>query len=193
MINEMGVEDLKALLLQVTRRIPEAVFDILDKARQASPSPGPSPPSPSSTSWCLCGNCREMQTQDERVCCKLKPQNCLSSRPVSIFVKNIPFSMIFLSLKTTYFPNCCLDPDHNIYCKQKISSLLKIHINLPNTIDKCYQQIWYFNKAPWKHSYLTFPLTGNGLALTTKKYYGGQMSSHQFFLCTCYKTSFQAM
>ena len=69
-------------------RRPPTTVPCLDKVWAVYPDHGPAPkpdpnPGHSGPSWCTCGNCREMPTANERICCRLKPQQCVSRRAVS--------------------------------------------------------------------------------------------------------------
>jgi hypothetical protein len=79
----MSEEKAKEVLLEVVEKQPGIIFDILDVVG----NPGGYHPQPGQTApqWCVCGNCREMPSADERVCCGYIPQHCISLSPVRIF------------------------------------------------------------------------------------------------------------
>ena len=69
-------EAVRLLLLQAAERSPGLIFDIL-QAQQ----PQPAQPSPD-VEWCVCGNCRQMPTDMECVCCGNSREFCLSTHHV---------------------------------------------------------------------------------------------------------------
>ena len=77
----MPEERARSLLSELAVRMPGLVHDILDILHE---EPLPASHYTSVAPWCKCGNCREMPTQTERVCCGMKPQHCLKDRPVSV-------------------------------------------------------------------------------------------------------------
>ena len=84
MVSSMEEADVRELLAKVCRRMPGLVLDVLDIVHKAPLPPSHAPPTPEDEmTWCTCDKCRDMPTAVEKVCCGLKPQHCLSSRPVS--------------------------------------------------------------------------------------------------------------
>ncbi|XP_070550366.1 uncharacterized protein [Ptychodera flava] len=70
-------EDLETLTLELLRRQPGAWCDV----QQLHPAPNPYPqPGPGSVpSWCKCGHCCEMPTQQENKCCATRRnQTCIT-------------------------------------------------------------------------------------------------------------------
>lgn len=47
----------------------------------AMPAPEAPEPTLNNPSWCVCGNCREMGSAEERECCKQLPAMCKSEAP----------------------------------------------------------------------------------------------------------------
>lgn len=70
---------------------PGLVFDILSQLEPTLPGPAPAPtqapdpapgpapaPGPHALRWCVCLNCRDMDTDIEKVCCRQPPDQCVS-------------------------------------------------------------------------------------------------------------------
>ncbi|KAH3725109.1 hypothetical protein DPMN_050939 [Dreissena polymorpha] len=73
------------VLQKAVTNYPSLMFDIMRPAQRQPggfhPGPGPVP------DWCVCGRCREMPTEREKVCCER--ENCDSSLPIiSYFFKS---------------------------------------------------------------------------------------------------------
>ncbi|VDI69370.1 Hypothetical predicted protein [Mytilus galloprovincialis] len=81
-VDSMSVDDMRILLKRISKAQPSFVLNILDNSNVGNGQPaGPEPPKPDQPSWCSCSNCREMPTQQERLCCKRQPMNCHSRLP----------------------------------------------------------------------------------------------------------------
>uniref|UniRef100_A0A8W8MMK5 P2X purinoreceptor 7 intracellular domain-containing protein n=1 Tax=Magallana gigas TaxID=29159 RepID=A0A8W8MMK5_MAGGI len=82
-VAEMTEDALRELVMSVCERDPSLILDIVDRASQAEAAQGGYHPLPGSNSpnWCVCSKCREMPTEEERVCCRQTPSNCLSTLP----------------------------------------------------------------------------------------------------------------
>ena len=84
-MSSMSREQIENMLRLTLEKQPGLMFDVWDEVYQAgNPNQEPEPGRPQTTpSWCKCLNCREMPTDLERLCCGLKPENCVSTAPVS--------------------------------------------------------------------------------------------------------------
>lgn len=78
----MEVTELRALVVAVLERQPGMVFDLLEV-------PPPSPPSQGALGWCICGNCRAMPSDEEKLCCRCQPRNCIAKTPVSVHLQKL--------------------------------------------------------------------------------------------------------
>lgn len=71
-VNELSVDKLRDLVNSFISREPGVIFNLLEEMEN--------PPTPKDNivdlSWCVCGECREMATMAENVCCR--SGNCLS-------------------------------------------------------------------------------------------------------------------
>ncbi|CAC5413900.1 unnamed protein product [Mytilus coruscus] len=87
-VNSMSVDDMRILIKRISKAQPSFVLNILDNSNVGNGQPAgpaePEPPKPDQPSWCSCSNCREMPTQQERLCCKRQPLNCYSRLPVRL-------------------------------------------------------------------------------------------------------------
>jgi len=88
-VDSMSVDDMREVIKQVSRAQPSFLLNILDKSDVGNGQPGPEPPHPDQPSWCSCSYCREMPTQQERLCCKRQPLNCHSRLPVRLQQYNL--------------------------------------------------------------------------------------------------------
>lgn len=84
LVNQASVENLRELALGMVSAHPGLIFDLLHPVQRQPdqgfhPSPSSSPPE-----WCVCSNCRQMPTLEERVCCARQPINCIAKLPVSV-------------------------------------------------------------------------------------------------------------
>ena len=79
MVQEMQPDRLRELFTQMMESHTSLVFNILEPAER-QPG-GYHPPQDSQVpDWCVCGKCREMPTDLEKVCCGY--QRCMSQLPV---------------------------------------------------------------------------------------------------------------
>ena len=75
LVSKMSQEEKDKLIEQVIQAEPQLLLDILceipsSQSHQPALSKAPS--------WCKCNHCREMSRDIDKVCCGLKPENCLS-------------------------------------------------------------------------------------------------------------------
>ncbi|XP_072167445.1 uncharacterized protein [Diadema setosum] len=71
-ISKMTKAEMEDLLLKTAERRPGLVFDLLHH-------PPPQQQPPSDVPWCTCGNCHEMPSDAERLCCGARSkEECLS-------------------------------------------------------------------------------------------------------------------
>lgn len=76
-IAKMELEELRQLCHRMAEKHPSLVHDILRPAPQQGgyhPQPGGAFPD-----WCVCGKCREMPTDAEKVCCR--KERCITLLP----------------------------------------------------------------------------------------------------------------
>lgn len=73
----MDLEDLRELATELFQREPGLMFDALMMIQRRNEAP-PAPAGVQEAPWCVCGNCREMETDMERKCCGMEPENCIS-------------------------------------------------------------------------------------------------------------------
>ncbi|XP_034313987.2 P2X purinoceptor 7-like [Magallana gigas] len=75
----MTLEQCQNMLVQIATRSASFILDILE---QSNPMPDtPQPPRPGVPSWCTCTRCRDMPTEEEKVCCRKTPENCTTLLP----------------------------------------------------------------------------------------------------------------
>ncbi|XP_050401003.2 P2X purinoceptor 7-like [Patella vulgata] len=87
MISNITGDKAKELLL-AAEKMPGLVFDIAESATKSTTQatdPDNTDPGPStcieSADWCTCSHCREMPTDEEKLCCNMAPEFCISLRP----------------------------------------------------------------------------------------------------------------
>ena len=84
LIDEMTGEDANELLKGLNNFIPLVIHEVSDiVSRQRNQDDGPPPPDATVPSWCVCTYCTQMPKAIERVCCEMRPELCVSRRPVS--------------------------------------------------------------------------------------------------------------
>ncbi|XP_071792702.1 P2X purinoceptor 7-like [Asterias amurensis] len=78
MVEDLGEKGRKDLLRSLCERMPGLVLNILETS--SNPAPPHHPPAAQlSPSWCVCTHCREMPTQQEKLCCQQRPNRCISN------------------------------------------------------------------------------------------------------------------
>ena len=79
-VNDLDEEAARKILIGVVQRVPSLIFNLLEHGGgDQPPTGGDNPPTqPNALEWCKCGNCRQMFTAQEEVCCENSPSDCLS-------------------------------------------------------------------------------------------------------------------
>lgn len=87
LIDQLSGEESKELLKEMSKEIPSVVLDVSEilTRRNEEPDP-PTPPQPDGEvpNWCVCNHCVPVNSVIERVCYEMRPDLCLSLRPVSL-------------------------------------------------------------------------------------------------------------
>ena len=84
-IREMPREEMEALLLRVCNANPSLMLELFEG--EVVEGAGYHPPGGGSApDWCVCGRCRQMPTEQERVCCRKAPAHCTSALPVCFYL-----------------------------------------------------------------------------------------------------------
>ncbi|KAH3706183.1 hypothetical protein DPMN_036968 [Dreissena polymorpha] len=78
----MPREQLEEIILGVLDENPGLILDFHKPVARGEGGYHP-PEGAESPDWCVCGKCREMPTQAERICCEREPRHCFSLLPVS--------------------------------------------------------------------------------------------------------------
>ncbi|XP_036438126.1 uncharacterized protein LOC118815846 isoform X2 [Colossoma macropomum] len=76
LLEKLTLEELRELFRPQLERQPNLVFDVLKLCQHTNDAP-PSEPNPH-LPWCKCGNCRDMPTDIEKLCCDQQPDYCIS-------------------------------------------------------------------------------------------------------------------
>uniref|UniRef100_A0A4W3JL13 P2X purinoreceptor 7 intracellular domain-containing protein n=1 Tax=Callorhinchus milii TaxID=7868 RepID=A0A4W3JL13_CALMI len=87
---------LEAIFVRLVKRNPGLIIDLL---QDATPSCSVHEASSSIPDWCLCGLCREMLTDIEKVCCGKTEQHCIS---ISSAMANLCLNEAVLQLMLNY-------------------------------------------------------------------------------------------
>lgn len=95
MVNNLPEQRLRELAVQMVDAYPSIMHNLLEPVGR-QPGSGYHPPSGSACpSWCICGHCREMPSQEERVCCGMNPV-CISTVPVGATFNCLSRQNIFI-------------------------------------------------------------------------------------------------
>ena len=81
----MADKKVKKILSSAIERQPGLIFSVTEDEQHPVIESGQL----SVPSWCVCGNCREMVELIEQVCCKRRPEDCISTLPVSFISLNV--------------------------------------------------------------------------------------------------------
>ncbi|XP_063971418.1 uncharacterized protein LOC129261234 [Lytechinus pictus] len=84
-ISKMTRQEIENLLFKAIERRPGMVFDVMYASGGDGSAPSGSPPSPCGEPglhWCRCGNCRDMPTDAEKLCCGKSPEECVREHAV---------------------------------------------------------------------------------------------------------------
>ncbi|KAL5021389.1 hypothetical protein ScPMuIL_000544 [Solemya velum] len=83
LIDTLSEEQMREILQKMAAKFPSLVLDLCEDAAGAGvPGPGGPDPGPQPTpAWCVCSHCRDMPTDEERLCCGKRPEHCFSILP----------------------------------------------------------------------------------------------------------------
>ena len=81
---------------------------LLHREQQGSDPSDPSPQLQNKPSWCKCGYCREMPTEQERVCCKSRP--CFTQQDGFYDIalnRQVGYYQLYLQMSIVVTDMCC--------------------------------------------------------------------------------------
>lgn len=84
-IEAMSAGEKSDMLFKIAKTLPVLVFSMLEQTDVDDGEQQPKEKLSKVPDWCVCQNCREMPTVEERQCCKRKPEACIAHQPVSLF------------------------------------------------------------------------------------------------------------
>ncbi|XP_069139074.1 P2X purinoceptor 7-like [Argopecten irradians] len=79
-VDSLDETQMRGLLKKLVNKCPSLAFDLFED-KDGGDGGGYHPEGGTSPDWCSCGNCRQMPTLVERVCCNHQPQNCITILP----------------------------------------------------------------------------------------------------------------
>ena len=83
-ISQLPEDNVRSLLFKACERDPSFALEIVNESSTMVRRGGFHPqPEDGVPSWCVCTKCREMPTDQEKVCCGQVQANCFSTLPVS--------------------------------------------------------------------------------------------------------------
>lgn len=74
-VEALSHEKMKKLVESMMKRDPSFVLEVVEEINKEK---GPPKKNEEKLAWSKCGNCREMPTPIERVCCQGNPETCTS-------------------------------------------------------------------------------------------------------------------
>ncbi|KAL3891404.1 hypothetical protein ACJMK2_003666 [Sinanodonta woodiana] len=77
-VSHLTDEGRQDLLCKIVEAHPQFVFDILMKSTEEQQGGYHPAPGVTALDWCRCTHCREMPSDEEKMCCNQLPMNCLS-------------------------------------------------------------------------------------------------------------------
>ena len=89
-MEDMSEEKVKNALFFDIKRQSELIFLAIEEEQHPVIENGRS----SVPSWCVCGKCKEMVQLIEQVCCKKRPEDCISTLPVSFISLNVELGSV---------------------------------------------------------------------------------------------------
>lgn len=80
MVTGLPEVEVREILIDAIEKDPNLFYDVLERRSQQSVQecPDPQPSSTSSLDWCTCTFCRDMPSEEEKVCCGKQPDFCIS-------------------------------------------------------------------------------------------------------------------
>ena len=97
----MAEEKVKKILFSAIERQPRLIFSVIEEEEHPVIQRGQS----SVPSWCVCGKCREMVELIEQVCCKRRPEDCISILPVSFISLNVEVESVNITAWLYHIPS----------------------------------------------------------------------------------------
>nr|XP_022297957.1 P2X purinoceptor 7-like isoform X1 [Crassostrea virginica] len=77
-VQTLNLEQCQDILVQIATQSASVILDIME---QSNPSPEQPQPMPGVPAWCTCSRCRDMPTEEEKVCCGRSPEHCTTLLP----------------------------------------------------------------------------------------------------------------
>ena len=90
----MAEEKVRKILFSVIERQPVLILLVIEEEQHPVIQSGQS----SVPSWCVCGKCTEMVELIEQVCCKRRPEDCISTLPVSFISLNLEVESVNITV-----------------------------------------------------------------------------------------------
>ncbi|XP_071172186.1 P2X purinoceptor 7-like [Mytilus edulis] len=133
-VSLLSEEDLRFTVLEACRSQPSLMFTILNRTSLQPNNPvNPEENNRNQPSWCRCSFCRDMPTEQERVCCRQIPNNCHSRLPD---FSNVVLDALVLEVAIRY---------RNNFMAQQ---------NADDDYNKCHRYAAYRQYSLWTHGHL---------------------------------------
>lgn len=93
-ISQLSEDRLRGVVERLCQRDPSLVFQVVNESSEEQRD-GYHPPADAAwPTWCVCQKCREMPSEEEKMCCGQIPIDCLSTLPVRIYLKLLAIVLV---------------------------------------------------------------------------------------------------